>query len=251
MRARVDNFSKNELEEWTKRSTNFIELAKNLGYQSLTGNVSKVIKSRLDEYNIDYSHFTIIPKDKEERTFENSFCENSKASSSYIRNHYKKDFTTKETYKCSICGQEPFWNGKELTLTLDHINGIHSDNRLENLRWVCPNCDRQLDTFGSKNKKYPNNTTGKTTKYYCVDCGAEISSGIHMRCVKCSSIKQRTVDRPDKETFKDLVYNNSFRELGRRYNVSDTTIKKWCIFYKLPSLRRDIEKYSYDDWMKL
>ena len=56
-------------------------------------------------------------------------------------------------YKCSICGQEPFWNGKPLTLTLDHINGKNHDNELSNLRWVCPNCDRQLDTFGYKNVK--------------------------------------------------------------------------------------------------
>ena len=62
----------------------------------------------------------------------------------YIKGNYTP-------YKCSICGLEPFWNGKELTLTLDHINGINNDDRLENLRWVCPNCDRQLSTFSGKN----------------------------------------------------------------------------------------------------
>lgn len=41
---------------------------------------------------------------------------------------------------------------KPLTLTLDHANGNRMDNRLENLRFVCPNCDRQQDTYGSKNK---------------------------------------------------------------------------------------------------
>ena len=54
---------------------------------------------------------------------------------------------------CSICGQKPFWNGKPLTLTLDHIDGDNTNDVLTNLRWVCPNCDRQLDTFGSKNKR--------------------------------------------------------------------------------------------------
>ena len=51
----------------------------------------------------------------------------------------------------SICGQLPIWNSKELTLTLDYINRNNKDNRLSNLSWVCPNCDRQLDTFAGKN----------------------------------------------------------------------------------------------------
>lgn len=245
MRAKVDNFSKKELEEWVKKSNNFIELAKNLGYISLTGNVNKVIKQRLDEYKIDYSHFSLIPSNLEKRTFENSFCKNSNASSSYIREHYKKDFTTEKTYYCSICGQKPFWNNKPLTLTLDHINGIHNDNRLENLRWVCPNCDRQLDTFGSKNKYKI-----KIKKNYCLKCGKEIFK-TSQYCSQCAAINQRKVERPDRETFKKLVYDNSFTELGRQFHVSDTSIKKWCVAYKLPKLREDIKKYSFEEWMKL
>lgn len=46
------------------------------------------------------------------------------------------------------------WNGKELTLILDHKNGINNDDRLENLHWVCPNYNQQLDTTGSKNRAY-------------------------------------------------------------------------------------------------
>ena len=206
MRAKIDNFSKEELEKWVEKSNNFIELAKNLGYISLTGNVSKVIKRRLDEYKINYTHFSLIPSNLEKRNFENSFCENSNASSSYIREHYKKDFTTEKTYYCFICGQKPFWNNKPLTLTLDHINGIHNDNRLENLRWVCPNCDRQLDTFGSKNKHNNNNNTTEKTKKYCLKCGKEISKSSQY-CSQCAAINQRTVERPDRENFKKLVYH--------------------------------------------
>ena len=50
-------------------------------------------------------------------------------------------------YKCECCGLEPFWNGKPLLMVLDHINGKNNDNRLENLRFVCSNCDSQLDTY--------------------------------------------------------------------------------------------------------
>lgn len=56
-------------------------------------------------------------------------------------------------YICSICGQEPYWNGKPMVLILDHINGINNDNRLENLRFVCSNCDSQLPTYKSRNRK--------------------------------------------------------------------------------------------------
>ena len=85
------------------------------------------------------------------RTAANVFIENSTADQKTLRRHYFAGEYTE--YKCSICGQEPIWNGKELTLILDHINGHNHDDRLENLRWVCPNCNQQLDTTNGKNVK--------------------------------------------------------------------------------------------------
>ena len=52
---------------------------------------------------------------------------------------------------CHICGLDPNWNGKPLSLQLDHINGVRTDHRLENLRILCPNCHSQTDTFCSRN----------------------------------------------------------------------------------------------------
>lgn len=47
---------------------------------------------------------------------------------------------------------EPMWLGKPITLQLDHINGVRTDNRIENLRILCPNCHSQTDTWCGKNK---------------------------------------------------------------------------------------------------
>lgn len=55
-------------------------------------------------------------------------------------------------YICEQCKCDPIWKNKELVLVLDHINGINNDNRLENLRFLCPNCNSQTDTFCRKNK---------------------------------------------------------------------------------------------------
>ncbi|MGE0542259.1 MAG: HNH endonuclease [Dehalococcoidia bacterium] len=48
--------------------------------------------------------------------------------------------------QCAICGISE-WCGKPLTLHLDHINGKNNDDRLENLRLLCPNCHSQTDTY--------------------------------------------------------------------------------------------------------
>lgn len=49
--------------------------------------------------------------------------------------------------RCVLCGLEGEWNGRSIVLQLDHINGKSTDNRIENLRMLCPNCHSQTDTF--------------------------------------------------------------------------------------------------------
>ena len=56
-------------------------------------------------------------------------------------------------YKCALCGNTGEWQGQSLTLQLDHINGINNDNRLKNLRLLCPNCHSQTKTFSGRNKR--------------------------------------------------------------------------------------------------
>ena len=75
-------------------------------------------------------------------------------NSSYTNRTRLKERLIKEKlleYKCSICQNNGIWLNKELTLQLDHINGINNDNRIENLRFLCPNCHSQTDTYSGKN----------------------------------------------------------------------------------------------------
>jgi hypothetical protein len=54
---------------------------------------------------------------------------------------------------CDICGQDENWVSGKISLILDHVNGDNNDNRIQNLRIVCPNCDTTLPTYKGRNKK--------------------------------------------------------------------------------------------------
>ena len=80
-----------------------------------------------------------------------------KGDESVMRANYSpktfKDIILKEqNNKCAICGMTTEWNNKPIVFILDHIDGHASNNKRDNLRCICPNCDSQLDTYKSKNK---------------------------------------------------------------------------------------------------
>lgn len=78
---------------------------------------------------------------------QSEYC-NVKQGMRFVKPHILKE----QNECCDICGNENKWNDKSIVFVLDHINGDASNNRRENLRLICPNCDSQLDTYKSKNK---------------------------------------------------------------------------------------------------
>ena len=241
-KALVDRYTIEELTQLVNSSSTMKELLINLGYKTTTGNNNKTVKTRLEKNNISIAHFS--HQTPIERNSDNVFCLNSTASQATLRRWYLKVIPETE---CAICGQEAFWNKQPLVLTLDHINGQNKDNRLENLRWICPNCDRQLSTFAGKNLP-------KTEKVlhnnFCKNCGVPISdTSIH--CIVCHGLSQRTVTRPSREELKMMIRNESFSSIGRKYGINGNAIKKWCIAEKLPYRKIDIKEYSDENWVNL
>ena len=253
--ALIDDFSKEELEQIVQKSNSMREVIDTLGYSTHSGSNNVTVKNRLDSFNIDYSHFKFTKGI--ERNEENVFIENSTASQATLRRWYLKGNYT--PYICSICGQEPIWQGKDLTLILDHINGSNHDDRLENLRWVCPNCNQQLETTNGKNKirnHITNNGVEKSEKtekikYYCSECGAEITNNNSGLCAICASKKRRVCERPEREELKRLIRTVPFTHLAEQFGVSDKAITKWCINENLPSRKKDINSYSDEEWEKI
>lgn len=138
------------------------DLIRNLGL-NVTGGTHRHIQMIVKGYNINCDHFTGkgwsrgLTKDSDEsvarvtKSITTPDEEVFKLNSTYPGSKLKKRLLAIGwTYKCE-CGLTE-WLGKPITLHVDHINGVCNDHRLTNLRFLCPNCHQQTQTWGSKNK---------------------------------------------------------------------------------------------------
>ena len=139
-----------------KNSTAISEVLFKLGY-TVKGNSwgYSQVKQRMTDLNLDFSIFKgkkSIYKNMVVKTVtpEMVLKDNCKHARTVLRRCILKHDLL--PYKCDICGITE-WNNKTLSLELDHINGKNNYNRLENLRFLCPNCHSQTSTYGSRNQQ--------------------------------------------------------------------------------------------------
>lgn len=183
----------------------------------------KYFKRYVTENNIDISHF-FTQKEIIENQFKDGklkkidldvmFKENSVTSRGAIKRRIIKDKLIE--YKCNFCDNIGEWNGNKISLILDHINGVNNDNRMENLRFLCPNCNATLEThcrgaagYTVKDKKVKE----KNKKKYI------------------PRINSRKIERPDIQQLLFQIKELGYVGTGKIYGVSDNTIRKWVKWY--------------------
>lgn len=150
-----NKWSKEYLEIIVSLSKSKNEVLERMGLRK-AGSNNKTLKKYLDAYSISTQHFNknwykISEYSKNKKLdLSEILVENSNYSRSNLKERLYKE-GLKERF-CEICGQGEIWNNKKMSLILDHKNGIYNDNRIENLRIVCPNCNSTLPTHCGKNK---------------------------------------------------------------------------------------------------
>jgi len=119
--------------------------------------------------------------------------------------------------ECAFCKLGPEWKGLALVLQLDHINGDNKDNRLENLRILCPNCHTQTETHSGKRFRRT-----RLVKH-CVDCSVELKTVGATRCTPCTrnfSIKASRERVPSIDVLYKECQETSLNLVGRKYSIN-------------------------------
>lgn len=264
-------YSDESLIEAVKTSMSIREVLGKIGKSQQGGGSYYQIKKDFERLDIDTSHFTSYGHLRGKsaiwsikNNLNEILVENSKYSNrTCLKNRLLKNGLLKNV--CYICGQGDSWNSFPLVMVLDHINGKYNDNRIENLRMLCPNCNSQQKTFAGRNKKSNkvpmlcsicgDSISRSSKSKMCCHCSpkfrrrknVEISiienkcrycnkkiteNGKSGLCSSCVRQKDRKAVRPSLEILLKEIQETSFSAVGRKYGVSDNAIRKWIKFMK-------------------
>lgn len=181
------------------------------------GRAYDALRVEIQKQNLDTSHFKTVAElvrqrcNKPKWTVETALVENSNASTKSIKRIIHQNKLLIDS--CSICGLADSWNNKPIVLQLDHIDGNHKNNVLSNLRYLCPNCHSQTDTFAGKKSKLP--TKAKLNPNWRT----------------APKLSRRKVERPTLDELQTLLETHSMVKVGNMFGVSDNAVRKWIKKY--------------------
>lgn len=228
------NWEKSVVEDAVNKSSSYSDALRKLGVK-LSGNNGKTLKRKIKEYKIDISHFTFYSESSNKKDIQDYLVKNS-----HINNFKLKEKLIKcgiKENKCEICGNDS-WMGKPLKCQLHHINGDNTDNRIENLQMLCPNCHSQTENYcglANKIEKEP---------HYCPDCGRELKTKNSKYCPSCAAKKRKAIKISKDELIKILKKHSGNRlQTSRELEVSETCIRKWCKKFGLPDKSKDLKDF--------
>ncbi|MFD5951181.1 HNH endonuclease signature motif containing protein [Streptomyces collinus] len=149
-------WTRDVLEQAVVASTNMCEVLRHLGLEVVGGHHTHISR-RVKAYGIDTSHFKVPTrrgKPWRPRTPEAFLVEQPADRARRVPSDRLKWAMASSgvAERCALCGTEAVWRGRPLPLEVDHVDGDWRNNRIENLRLLCPNCHSTTDSYPGRGK---------------------------------------------------------------------------------------------------